>query len=135
MAANADEPVEITYRRQHIAELIRRFDPPATPPHPGEERRSNVRYRLNIPLRATPVDDMHHPVASTFESVTVDLSESGCRFMHTEPVTSPLLLIEFRPQGTAPVRVVLGLLRSTPQGDGFELAGRFLFLPENVIAR
>jgi hypothetical protein len=60
----------------------------------GEERRSERRYLMVLPVRAQPVDEQCLPTGPPFAVVTRDVSPKGIGLVHSEPVQRTLLALQ-----------------------------------------
>jgi hypothetical protein len=89
----------------------------------GQERRRFRRYSLITNVIVLPLDDRLRPIGEPFVALSSGMSVDGMRLIHTDPSPTDHLFIEIDGQ---PVRFVLSVLRSSPIGPCFEIAGRLL---------
>ncbi|HZZ28332.1 MAG TPA: PilZ domain-containing protein [Pirellulales bacterium] len=94
----------------------------------GSERRSNLRYPVTMPVRATPLDDQYHPDGEAFLGVTRDISVGGLCMYHLEPVEASFLRLEMTGNSGKGehLRVVLKVVRCRQTGPLYEIAGSFI---------
>jgi hypothetical protein len=94
--------------------------------YPGPERRLNLRYPLTMPVKVTPLDDNHKPVAQSFLAVTRDISVGGLCLYHIAAVKSKFLQLELSSPNQDRLDVVIEVVRCKQAGPFFEIAGPFV---------
>jgi hypothetical protein len=60
----------------------------------GDERRSERRYLMVLPVTAQPVDEQYLPTGTPFAVVSRDISPKGIGLVHSEPVEHSLLALQ-----------------------------------------
>jgi hypothetical protein len=95
--------------------------------YPGPERRSNLRYPITMPVKATPLDNQQNAAEEAFLGVTRDISVGGLCMYHLQPVNVRFLQLELSSHGCdEQLHVVMEVVRCRQTGPFFEIAGRFV---------
>ena len=72
---------------------------------PQDDRRSEPRFAVNVPVEVHPLNEAFEPDGPSFEARTRDISASGISFVHRLPVKSRFLAVGMQ----------------TPHGDSIDL--------------
>jgi hypothetical protein len=91
----------------------------------GDERRSEGRHPMMLPVRAVQVDDENQPLGPSFDLITRDLSSKSISLIHTDRIDCDRLAIHFFIAGTD-VNLVIELVWSGEMGPFYGAAGRFV---------
>ena len=111
-------------------ELVEFIQNAAIDPFAGDERRSQPRYPLALPVQARPVDHAGKLAGAAVAGVTRDVSMAGISVLLVAPTRAEHLLLEMTDNARQPVHAILEVLRERPLGPFWEVAGQFLFDPE-----
>ncbi len=97
----------------------------------GEERRTESRQAISVPVTVQPLNADHEPDGPSFVAVTKNLSGGGIGFLHDAPVTQELLQITLSSRRTT--RSILSRMLGTAAfEDGKYFVGaRFVVRWEN----
>jgi PilZ domain len=94
----------------------------------GSERRTNLRYPITMPVKATPLNSRQQPCGEPFLAVTRDISVGGLCMYHLEHVAASYLELELaNGNGNGErLQVVLEVVRCRQTGPLYEIGGRFV---------
>ena len=90
----------------------------------GDERRSEERHPMILPVRAVAVDDNGNPTGDPFELVTRDVSATSIGMIHTDLVEADHLAIELKLAGTQ-VDLMIQVMWSGEMGPFYGVAGKY----------
>jgi len=108
--------------RQQAIKLASR---PVNASHLDKRRSERVVQSLVVP--AVKLVDGFVPVEEPFQLMVANLSREGIGLIHSEPIDSDYLVIEFSPKSKSPIQVIVHLVRQrelTP--PYYELGGEFM---------
>jgi hypothetical protein len=91
----------------------------------GDERRSEERHPMILPVRAVAVDDNGNPTGDPFDLITRDVSATSIGLIHTDLVTADDLAIELKLAG-AQVDMMIHVMWSGEMGPFFGVAGKYV---------
>ena len=112
-----DLPIELVdFARRQIVNVVM---------YKGDERRREGRHHMMLPVRAIPVDDQNQPVGDEFKMITRDISSTAIGLLHTEPILSKRLALQFSMVGNE-VLVVINIAWSQPLGPFYGAGGEFV---------
>ena len=90
----------------------------------GEDRRTECRQRIMIPVLATPFDEEKRPTSDAFHAITRDLSESGIGLLSTRPVREKFLAILAQSMSTEEdMLVLIEITRCRRVGHYYDIGG------------
>jgi hypothetical protein len=91
----------------------------------GPEQRTERRYVLSLPVAAVPVNESLKKVGDVFIAFTRDISSGGIAMYHTRRVSEKFLAVEIKSTCGEKMRVLVEVLRCSPVGLFYEIAGKF----------
>lgn len=92
----------------------------------GPEQRTEPRYSVSLPVAAVPVDESLKKTGEVFIAFTRDISSGGIAMYHTRRVSDKYLAVEIRSNSGENLRVLVEVLRCSPVGLFYEIAGKFI---------
>ena len=92
----------------------------------GPEQRTEPRYRVSLPVAAVPIDESMKKTGDVFIAFTRDISSGGIAMYHTRRVSDKYLAVEIRSNSGENLRVLVEVLRCSPVGLFYEIAGKFI---------
>jgi hypothetical protein len=92
----------------------------------GDERRSEPRHAVAVPVLAIPLDKDFRPFGEPFIGISRDVSAHGIAIFHDEHVRAKHLVLEIADPSGEPLRMILAVLRSERVGMFYEVAGKFV---------
>lgn len=93
---------------------------------PGSERRAQPRKAITVPVVVQRLDDEFQPVGETFSALTKDISGGGVGILHSEPVTTGYLQIQFSTSEHEQMVLLSCIRHCTPCGQAYHIGGRFV---------
>jgi len=94
-------------------------------PYDGEERRSERRYLMALPVTAQPVDEQYVAIGAPFAVVTRDISPKGIGLVHSEPIDQTLLALQMS-IAAEEVNLVADVRWCTAFGPFYYFGGEFV---------
>ncbi|HEV3344335.1 MAG TPA: PilZ domain-containing protein, partial [Pirellulales bacterium] len=91
----------------------------------GPEQRTERRYVVSLPVAAVPVDESLKKSGEVFIAFTRDISSGGIAMYHTRRVSEKFLAVEIKANCGEKMRVLVEVLRCSPVGLFYEIAGKF----------
>jgi hypothetical protein len=91
----------------------------------GEERRSEERHLMLVPVLVQPVNAQYNPIGDPFVVVTRDISRKGIGLVHGQRIAHPLVALRMSLAGEE-VNVVARLVRSEALGPYYFIGGEFV---------
>jgi hypothetical protein len=91
----------------------------------GDERRSEERHPMILPVRAVAVDDNGNPTGDPFDLITRDVSATSIGMIHSDLVTASDLAIELQLAGTQ-VEMMIHVMWSGEMGPFYGVAGKYV---------
>lgn len=119
------EPEQLLRPPAAIAMFVRRVVKGAEY-YVGPEQRTEPRYRVNLPVAAVPIDESLKKTGEVFIAFTRDISSGGIAMYHTRRVSDKYLAVEIRSNSGENLRVLVEVLRCSPVGLFYEIAGKFI---------
>ncbi len=92
----------------------------------GPEQRHEPRYAVSVPVAAVPVDHELKKAGDVFIACTRDISASGIAMYHTRRVSEKYLALEIKSDSGERLRVLAEVLRCSPVGLFYQIAGKFV---------
>lgn len=92
----------------------------------GPDHRGEPRYAVSLPVAVVPVDQSLQKTGDVFIAFTRDISSGGIAMYHTRRISEKYLALEINAQSGERLRVLLEVLRCSPAGLFYELAGKFV---------
>jgi hypothetical protein len=92
----------------------------------GPDSRCEPRYAISIPVAAVPVDESLHKAGDVFIALTRDLSSGGIAMYHTRRISEKFLAVEINAPTGERLRLLVEVLRCSPVGLFYEIAGKFV---------
>ena len=92
----------------------------------GPEQRTEPRYVVSLPVTAVPVDESLKKAGDVFIAFTRDISSGGIAMYHTRRVSDKFLAVEIKSSCGEKMRVLVEVLRCSPVGLFYEIAGKFV---------
>jgi hypothetical protein len=92
----------------------------------GPEQRTEPRYVVSLPVAAVPVDASLKKSGDVFIAFTRDISSGGMAMYHTRRVSEKFLAVEIKSNCGERMRVLIEVLRCSPVGLFYEIAGKFV---------
>ncbi len=97
------------------------------------ESRRSPRRKLTVQVNVLPIDGEGRPVGPWIAAETRNLSATGICICHSEPVDACYLFTEFSNPISDRNQVIVKIIRSVRNSDGYETAGSFVTLPLSPI--
>jgi hypothetical protein len=91
----------------------------------GDERRSEGRYPMLVPILAVAMDEDGLPTGPPMDMITRDISATSIGVIHSEPITAERLAIQVRLAGRD-VDLIARVVWSRPLGPFFAAAGQYV---------
>lgn len=95
-------------------------------PTPANERRTERRFRVTLPVSAVPIDASLRPIGETFTAVSRNISTRGIALLYTRHVEAQFLALRIKLKDQDPVQAAMEVLRCRRVGPFFEIAGKFV---------
>ena len=92
----------------------------------GPEQRTEPRYVVSLPVTAVPVNESLKKAGDVFVAFTRDISSGGIAMYHTRRVSEKFLAVEIKSNCGEKMRVLVQVLRCSPVGLFYEIAGKFV---------
>jgi hypothetical protein len=92
----------------------------------GKDRRREKRHSIGVPVVAVPLRADFSIAGEAVRMTTRDISQSGIALTYTRFSDVPYYVIDFTAAGIELLQVPLKVLRVTPSGSGYEVAGKFI---------
>ena len=92
----------------------------------GPDRRREPRHAIAIEVNVIPLDAELQAAGCDFVATTRDISSGGISLIHTESTDCPFLAVEIAIPGERPFQAAVEVLRCSPVGPYFEIAGKFV---------
>ena len=92
----------------------------------NEEKRSEKRVNITLPVILTPLDDDFWPMDYRVHAVTRDLSTEGVGLVCNTPIAAKFISVTFQHATGESVRVIAKILRTEEVGHYFRFGCKFI---------
>jgi hypothetical protein len=97
-----------------------------TGPQLDEERRSEGRHVLHVPVEVFLLDWDRHPLGIEMTAITRDMSPHSLGLITPQSVESPIIFVRITNKGFDDQEFLLEVRRSKKLGPFFDVGGRFI---------
>ncbi len=91
------------------------------------EKRRTPRHSLIVDVHVLPLDEDLRPTGAPFTACCRNLSTGGICMYHDSRVESKLLYVQIELFELPPMQAIMKVLRQSPAGQFFEIAGEFVY--------
>lgn len=92
----------------------------------ANERRSEQRHPIAVPIIARPVGEDLQSAGEPFVAVTKDISTRGVALLHHEPIDSKYMAVRLTDRDGRKLTGAIEVLRCRQVGQFFEVGGKFV---------
>lgn len=92
----------------------------------GQDKRSEQRYRIALPVVAVPIDANLQPVGASFVTVTRNISTRGIAVLSSKAMRARFMAVKLTLSNGKELQAAIEILRCKPFGPFFEVGGKFV---------